>query len=164
MKRFWFLIPVFTALSALVVCASGFGQEAADQPAQPVLSSQPAPQKHVPVLGNADEFAFTTDVSYYIPQDRVNRDIDLQVAAIAAVAHMRHGWEFQFNGMALRAQGYRSVTLGVPTPQIPSDAAGLAVGPVARWNFFAIQPRSPFRRSWRRFHSLRPNVARPWHH
>jgi hypothetical protein len=91
----------------------------------------------VPVFGNADELGLASSFAYYEPApgfNRQNRDIDLQVATIALSAHLQHGWEFQFDGLALRAHGYRT-TSGAPTPEIPSNAAALGLGPVARWNF-----------------------------
>jgi len=134
-------------LYVLVVCPAGFGQVQNDQ--SPPLAATPRAERHrhVPVFGNADEFALATDVEYYVPQpgfDRQNRDIDLQVATIAVAAHMRHGWEFQFDGMALRAHGYRTLPSGAPYPQISSDAAGLGGGPVARWNFLQFSRFRPF--------------------
>lgn len=126
------------ACCALALNLAAFAQAPVDE----TTPSHPA--KRIPVFGNADEFALTTDVSYYIPQDRVNRDIDLQTAAVTIAAHMRHGWEFQFDGIALRAQGYRTLQNGVLAPQIPSDALGLAVGPSVRWNFLQFSRFRPF--------------------
>ncbi len=90
------------------------------------------------MFGHADEFALATSFDYYEPEpgfNRQNRDIDLQVASIALAAHMLHGWEFQFDGVALRAHGYRTPSTGGLTPEIPSNAAALGGGPLARWDF-----------------------------
>jgi len=103
---------------------------------QPVLQAEQ--RNHIPVFGNADQFALSSDLEYYAPLDgfnRQNRDIDLQAGTIAVAAHLQHGWEFQFNGVALRAHGYRTLPSGAPSPQIPSDAQALGLGPLARWNF-----------------------------
>jgi len=93
----------------------------------------------VPVFSHANEFALAGDFEYYAPQpgfDRQNRDIDLQVARIAAAAHFPHGWEFQFDGFLLRAHGTRTQTSLAPNPpQVASNALGLGGGPMARWNF-----------------------------
>jgi len=103
---------------------------------QPV--AQPEQHRHIPVFGSADEFALSGDVEYYAPLDgfnRQNRDIDLQVASLALAAHMPYGWEFQFEGLALRAHGFRTLPSGAPSPQIPSSAQASGAGPLARWNF-----------------------------
>jgi len=100
--------------------------------------AQPEQHRHIPVFGNADEFALSGNFEYYAPLDgfnRLNRDIELQVTSVALGAHMPHGWEFQFKGLALRAHGYRTLPSGAPSPQIPSSAQALGAGPLARWNF-----------------------------
>jgi hypothetical protein len=53
------------------------------------------------------------------------------------------GWEFQLDGLVLRAQGCRTLTGGALDPQIPSNAQGLAIEPLARWNFLQVS-RRPF--------------------
>jgi hypothetical protein len=138
MKRVRFFLPAVTAWCVLVVCPAGLGQDTDAQSPPAESSPQPEQHRHVPVFGNADEFALATDFDYFQPApgfNRQNRDIDLQVANIALVAHMQHGWEFQFAGLALRAHGYRTPGSGSATPQIPSNAAALGAGPLARWNF-----------------------------
>ncbi len=92
----------------------------------------------MPVFGNADEFALTATLDGYEPEpgfNRRNRDIDLQVGMIGVIAHMPHGWEFQFDGLILRAHGDRTLPSAAPGPQIPSSAQALGGGPLARWNF-----------------------------
>lgn len=130
---------LFALLPALAsfLFGSAFGQS----PSGPSTSPE-APQleqhRHIPVFNNAGEFALATDFQYYVPQsgfDRQNRDIDVQVGSIAAAAHLRQGWEFQFEGLALRAQGHRTQPANNPYPLIASSAAGVGFGPVARWNF-----------------------------
>lgn len=150
MKRTRLLLFV-VLWGALAFCLPGLGQDLhlEDQAAQPGSTLQPGQQRqrHVPIFGGADEFGLAGDFEYYVPQsgfNRQNRDIDMQVAGIAAVAHMRHGWEFQFNGLALRAHGYRTSPSGAPYPEIPSNAAALGFGPLARWNFLQFSRFRPF--------------------
>jgi hypothetical protein len=147
MKRVCLLLHVVTLWCVLVLCPAGFGQEPDRQFPQPDSALQPGRHRHIPVFGNADEFDLAGDVEYYAPLDgfnRQNRDIDLRVATIALVAHMQHGWEFQFDGLALRAHGYRTLPSGLPSPQIPSSAQGLGAGPVARWNVLQFSRFRPF--------------------
>ena len=147
MDRVRFLLPVVTAWCVLALGLVAFGQDSLDQSPRPESAAQPERHRHTLVFGNADEFALSGDVEYYAPLDgfnRQNRDIDLQVATIALVAHMRHGWEFQFDGLALRAHGYRTLPSGAPSPQLPSSAQGLGGGPLARWNFLQFSRFRPF--------------------
>ncbi len=99
----------------------------------------PSPsQRHVPVFGNANEFAIASDFEYYDPLpgfDRQNRDMDVELSSLAVVAHMRHGWEFQFDGLAIRGHGYRTRAGADASAETASNAAGLGIGPLARWNF-----------------------------
>src|SRR5215469_4811848 len=137
-KRLCFVVHVVIASCVLSLGPVGFAQESIDQSRQPQSVAQPEQHRHIPVFGNADEFALSGDVEYYAPLDgfnRQNRDIDLQVVPIGLGAHMPHGWEFQFDGLALRAHGYRTLPSGAPSPQIPSSAQALGAGPLARWNF-----------------------------
>ena len=109
---------------------------------QPQSDATPEQHRRIPIFGNADEFALSGDVEYYAPLDgfnRQNRDIDLQVASVALAAHMPHGWEFQFDGLAVRAHGYRTLPSGAPSPQVPSSAQALGAGPLARWNFLQFR-------------------------
>jgi len=136
MGRVRFLLAAVAA--GLVVGLSTLsGQDIGGQPFQP-------PHRHIPVFGGADEFALAGDLEYYIPLDRVHRDIDVQVATITVAAHMRHGWEFQFDVLALRAHGFRNAPSGDQYPQIPSNAAALGGGPLARWNFLQFSRFRPF--------------------
>ncbi len=147
MKWLCFFVHVVAASSLLALAASGFGQDPADSSPQPQSTVHPEQRRHVPVFGNAEEFALSGDVEYYAPLDgfnRQNRDIDLQAATIAVAAHMRHGWEFQFNGLVLRANGHRTPPSGVSEPQIPSSAQALGGGPLARWNFLQLSRFRPF--------------------
>lgn len=107
-------------------------------PSAQSVPAQPTTRRHVPVFGGADEFALSADLQYYEPLpgfNRQNRDIDQQVGTVAVAAQFPHGWEFQFEGLALRAHGYRTPPNGGSSPAIPSSAAGIGFGPVARWNF-----------------------------
>lgn len=147
MKRICFLMLILGALCLFPFCPTGLGQDQSAQQQLANSSPQPAQPRHVPIFGNADEFAIGGDVEYYEPLpgfNRENRDIDLQVSTLALAAHMGNGWEFQFDGLALRAQGYRTLPNGAPTPQIRSDALGLAGGPLARWNFLQFSRFRPF--------------------
>src|SRR5215471_3318635 len=98
MKRARFSLPV-VVWSVFVLCPFGLLGQAPDeseQPAQRDIPAQSQHRRHVPIFGNADEFALATDLEYYAPQpgfDRQNRDIDLQMAHLAVAAHMRQGWE-----------------------------------------------------------------------
>jgi hypothetical protein len=143
MKLVCLLVYVVTV--CWILCPTGLGQDR--QSHHPYSAPQPQHRTFIPVLGNADEFALAGDIEYLAPLDgfnRLNRDIDLQVSTIALVAHMRHGWEFQFNGLALRAHGYRTLPSGTPSPQIPSSAQALGAGPLARWNFLQFSRLRPF--------------------
>jgi len=138
MKRLCFFLHLVVGASVLALALPGFGQDSADSSLQPQTVAHPEQHRHIPVFGNADQFALSGHVEYYAPLggfNRQNRDIDLQVATIAVAAHMQHGWEFQFDGLVLRAHGYRTLPNGAPSPQIPSSAQALGVGPLARWNF-----------------------------
>ena len=111
-------------------------------PSQSDVPEQREHGKHIPIFGNADEFAIASDFEYYEPWpgfNRLNRDISLQVARVAVAAHLQQGWEFQFNGLAMRARGVRTlsdVSAGSPNPpQVASNALALGAGPRARWNF-----------------------------
>lgn len=120
------------ACCAIAISAPGFAQASADE------TTPPQPVKHIPVFGNADEFALGGDFEYYNPLpgfDRRNRDIDLQAATIQSVAHLGRAWEFQFDGLLLRAHGYRTPPRAAPYPQLASNALALGFGPLARWNF-----------------------------
>ena len=131
------LLPLGAVWCLLGLCLSGVGQDTVDQSRDSESPPQPEQHRHVP-LGRADEFALGTTLDYYEPEpgfNRQNRDIDLQVALIVLAAHMAHGWEFQFDGVALRAHGYRTPASGGMSPEIASNAAALGAGPVARWNF-----------------------------
>jgi hypothetical protein len=135
-KRVRSLLPVVAAWCLLGLSSSGIGQDTDDQSLSSESPSQLEQHRHVP-FGSADEFALGTTLDYYEPEpgfNRQNRDIDLQVASMVLAAHMEHGWEFQFNGVALRAHGYRTPPSGL-RPEIASDAAALGGGSVARWNF-----------------------------
>jgi hypothetical protein len=141
MRLTGFLLSAVTAWFIFALFPKAFGQEPDDgkQAPQADASAQPEKRRHVPVFGNADEFAFVSDFGYYAPEpgfNRLNRDIDVQVARIALAAHLGQGWEFQFEGLALRAQGNRTLNSGTPSPpQVPSNALALGGGPLARWNF-----------------------------
>lgn len=138
MKRVCYLLPLVAAWCILGPSSAGLGQDTGEQSPHPGFSSRTQQHRHVPVFGNADEFALATGFDYYEPEpgfNRQNRDIDLQVASIALAAHMLQGWEFQFDGVALRAHGYSRPSTGGLTPKIPSNAAALGVGPLGRWNF-----------------------------
>lgn len=130
--------PLVIASCVLALGPIALAQQSIDQSPQPHSVAQPEQHRHIPVFGTADEFALSTDVEYYAPLDgfyRQNRDIDLQVASVALGAHLPHGWEFQFKGLALRAHGNRTPPSGSPGLQIPSSAQALGAGPMARWNF-----------------------------
>lgn len=103
-------------------------------------TESPAP-RHIPVFGNASEFALTSDFEYFDPLpglDRQIRDIDLQLSSIGLAAHFQHGWEFQFEALALRAHGYERLPSEAAYPQVASNALGVGAGPRARWNFLQI--------------------------
>ena len=147
MRRLCILLCVVTAWCLLVQCPTASGQDLHGQSTQPNFVAQPKQRRHIPVFGNADELAVAADVEYYAPLDgfdRQNRDIDLQVATVAFIAHMPGGWEFQFDGIALRAHGNRTPLSGAPSPQIPSNAQALGGGPLARWNFLQFSRLRPF--------------------
>lgn len=137
MKRTYLLPCLIAGWSLFVFNSVGFGQQTGevDESPQPSEAAQAAPQKHIPVIGGADEFALETDLQYYEPEpgfNREDRDIDLQVARAALAAHFRQGWEFQFDLLAIRARGTAIVS---STPPIPSNSLALGSGPLARWNF-----------------------------
>jgi hypothetical protein len=135
MKRVFIPLCLFTLGFGLVFCPSALGQESGDKSAAPESAVQSDQRSHVPVFGNADEFVLMPSLEYYQPElgfNRTNRDIDLQVGTIGVGAHFRHGWEFEFGGSVLRAHGYRTLPSGAPSPQIPSNAQGLGIGPMAR--------------------------------
>jgi hypothetical protein len=109
-----------------------------EKESQDAASSQPEPQRHIPVFGGANEFALATNLEYYEPEpgfNRQDRDIDIEVASAALAAHFRQGWEFQFDVLAMRARGTAilSSTPPIPAP-VPSNAVAVGVGPAARWN------------------------------
>ena len=126
----------------LVLCSKGFGQEQ-NEAGQVARAEDPArqqdQQKHIPVFGGADEFAIQGGFEYYAPQpgfDRLNRDIDVQVARLALAAHYRSGSEFQLEGIALRTHGTSTQNTSASNPrQVPSNALALGAGPQIRWNF-----------------------------
>ena len=142
MKRICYALPFVAAWCILGLGPAGLGQDKGDRSPHPEFSSQPQQRRRLSVFRNADEFALAIGFNYYEPEpgfNRQNRDIDLQVASIALAAHMLHGWEFQFDGVALRAHGYRTPSTGGLTPEIPSNAAALGGGPLARWNFLQFR-------------------------
>jgi hypothetical protein len=146
-NRLCFVLHVVIASCVLALGPAALGQDSVDQSPQPQSAAQPERHRHKPVFGNADEFALSGTFEYYAPLagfNRQNRDIDLQVATIALVAHMQHGWEFQFDGLVLRAHGYRTLPSRAPSPQIPSSAQALGAGPLARWNFLQFNRFRPF--------------------
>jgi len=110
-------------------------------------TSPPKRRLRVPVLGNADEFALAGGVEYYAPLggfNRLNRDIDLELATAALVAYLRNGWEFQFEGLALLGHGDRTQPNGASSPLVRSNAQALGGGPLARWNFLQFSRLRPF--------------------
>lgn len=132
------VLSILTLGFGLAFCPSALAQKSEEKSPGPESRLQSEQHPHVPVFGNADEFVLTTSLEYYQPEpgfNRTNRDIDLQAATIGVGAHLQHGWEFQFDGLVLRAHGYRTLPSGAPNPQIPSNAQGLGAGPLARWNF-----------------------------
>lgn len=128
-----------------LVCAQQPGEAQTPQSEVSAQPEEPREGKHVPIFGNADEFALTTSLEYYEPWpgfNRLNRDISLQVASVALAAHLQQGWEFQFDGLAIRARGVRTlsdVSSSTPNPpQVASNALALGAGPMARWNFLQV--------------------------
>ena len=122
-------VPLFilTLGFGLAFCASGLGQESGDNCSGPKSTLQSEQRPHVLVFGNADEVVLTTSIEYYEPEpgfNRTNRDIDLQAATIGVGAHLRHGWEFQFDGLVLRAHGYRTLPSGAPNPRSEERRVG----------------------------------------
>lgn len=119
-------------------CPGAFSQEGFPLP-QPQHSFNLQQSKHIPVFGGADEYGALGDLEYYAPQpgfDRLNRDIDAQVARLAVEAHYQSGWEFQFEGIGFRAHGTSTEDSSEPNPPpLTSDALGLGAGPLVRWNF-----------------------------
>lgn len=138
MRQALVLVSILTLGFGLAFCPSTLGQESSYESPAPESTPKSERHPHVPAFGNADEFVLTTSLEYYQPEpgfNRTNRDIDLQAATIAVGAHLPHGWEFHFDGVVLRAHGYRTLPNGAPNPQIPSNAQALGAGPLARWNF-----------------------------
>jgi hypothetical protein len=140
--RVRFAAFAMAAAFVLLHGAEGFGQGLDQEGSAQETSSPPsarAPQRHVPVFGGADEFALAGGAEYYTPQpgfDRENRDIDVQLARIAAAAHLPQGWELQFGALLFRAHGTRTeASLAASPPQVASNAAGVGAGPLVRWNF-----------------------------
>ncbi len=91
----------------------------------------------LPIFRDADETAWIFGVDYYTPQDRLNRDIDMETLRIMRAWHFGGGWEFQFGGALLRAEGTRTTNTSLPALE-QSDAVGFTVGPVVRWNFLQL--------------------------
>jgi hypothetical protein len=141
MKRASFLPWLVAGWFLLVFGSSALGQSTGDETQSPALPavSQREPRTRLPVLGGADEFALAVDLQYYAPAPGFNshyRDINLLVAQAALAAHFRHGWEFQFDALALRASGTAILSSSPPIPPpVPSNALALGFGPLARWNF-----------------------------
>jgi len=122
------------------------GQESGNKSTGPEPTVQSEERCHAPVFGKANEFVLTSGLEYHQPKpgfNRTSRDIDLQVAGIGVGAHLQPGGEFQFDGLVLRAQGYRTLP-SVSQPADPSNAQGFAVGPLARWNFLQVSRFRPF--------------------
>ncbi len=140
MKRPRRLLCLCIGWSIVAFGAIGLAQEtgAENESSQQPQTSQPEPQKHLPVLGTLTEFALATDLEYYEPApgfNRQNRDIDLQVVRAALAAHFQQGWEFQFDALAFHGRGTEADT---STPPVPSNAAGVGAGPTVRWNFLQL--------------------------
>jgi len=137
--------PVRFSLLVVAACIGftplGTAQQRYDRQLFPEADSaaQHPPARHIPVFDHADEFALAAAVEYFDPEpgfDRQNRDIDLQVARIALSAHLLQGWEFLFDGLALRAHGTRTMaSLAANPPQVAGNALAIGSGPMARWNF-----------------------------
>jgi hypothetical protein len=141
MKRVFVPLLLLTLGFGVTFCPSALGQERGDKSSASASTVESEQRPHVPVFGNADEFALMPSIEYYQPEpgfNRTDRDIDLQVATLGVGAHMKHGWEFQFGGSLLRAHGYRTLPSGAPNPQVASSAQGLGVGPSVRWNFLQL--------------------------
>lgn len=142
MQRVSVPLAILTLGFGWAVCASGLGQDSGDNSSGRGSTLQTEQRPHVPVFGSADEFGLTTNLEYYEPEpgfNRTNRDIDLQAATIGVGAHLQHGWEFQFDGLMLRAHGYRTLPSGAPNPQLASNGQGLGTGPLVRWNFLQFR-------------------------
>jgi hypothetical protein len=123
----------------LFIPARAVAQEpTAQTPAQNIATEQP---KSGPLF-HVDQFSFESNIEYYAPQpgfDRQNRDIDIQVARAAVGAHLRSGWEFLASGFLFRADGTRTeASLAPNPPQVASNAVGVGVGPMVRWNFLEM--------------------------
>jgi hypothetical protein len=94
----------------------------------------------LPIFRDADETAWLVGIDYYAPQpgfDRENRDIDVENLRVARAWHFADGWEFQFGGAFFRASGTRTTNTSPPSLE-RSDALGVTVGPVVRWNFLQL--------------------------
>ena len=135
------LRTVVCFVSIILISASVFGQTNGRQEDAPLPAL--SDNTSLPILRDADEGSWLVGVEYYAPQpgfDRRNRDIDVSDIRVSHAWHFRWGLEFQLGAFFLRATGTRTAPSFAPNPpQEPSDAYGIGVGPIFRWNFLQFR-------------------------